>query len=151
MRDAVQDGGSLEAGGEVVVLPRPLPRDNDFRRRNRRSWTLDEKLAIVKEAETSGDPVAVVARRHDMNANHLFTWMDQARRGALGGRRREAEDKSPMDFIDLGVIGGGASGLEPITARAIEIELPSGVRVRFGPRASAEALRQVLTAVKAVL
>jgi transposase-like protein len=122
-----------EGGGEIVALPSPTSRAEDYRRRSRRSWTLVQKLAILNEAETCGDPVAVVARRHDMNANHLFMWMDQARRGVLGARQREAEDKGPMDFIDLGVVGKAVSATEPMTAQAIEIELPSGVRVLFGP------------------
>ena len=141
-----------EGGGEIVALPSPMSRAEDYRRRSRRSWTLGQKLAIVNEAGTCGDPVAVVAGRHDMNANHLFMWMDQARRGVLGARQREAEDKKgPMDFIDLGVVGRAVSAAEPMTAQAIEIELPSGVRARFGPHVRSEVPRQVLAAVKAEL
>jgi len=139
-----------EGGGEIVALPSSTSRAEDFRRRGRRSWTLDQKLAIVREAEESGDPVAVVARRHDMNANHLFAWMDRVRRGTLG-RRQAAGDKGPMDFIDLGVVGRGGAAPEAASEGVIEIELASGVRVRVGPSIGAEALRRVLMTVKAVL
>jgi transposase-like protein len=44
-------------------------------KRARRSWTIDEKRAIVDAATHSGDPVSVVARRHGLNANHLFKWL----------------------------------------------------------------------------
>lgn len=121
MRYLAMDGA---AAGAVTVLA-AAPVREDPRRRSRRSWTIDQKLAIVKEAQACGDPVAVVARRHDMNANHLFTWIQQAQEGALGRRRSQARPRAePMDFIDLGRIGGEAP------PSAIEIELPGGARVR---------------------
>src|SRR4051795_3853590 len=66
----------------------------------RRSWSADEKRRIVEESFRPGASVAVVARRHDLNANLLFTWRrhDQARadlsipdadfRNGLSGRFR---------------------------------------------------------------
>lgn len=133
-------------GGEIVVLP-SAPADHP--RRRRRSWTIEQKLAIVREVSESGDPVAVVARRHDMNANHLFRWIQQVQDEALGVRRTAPTQPQPMDFIDLGMVGGKAP--EPRVAACMEIELPGGVRVRVTPPVEPEALRQVLAAVKAVL
>src|SRR4051794_41958832 len=43
----------------------------------RRSWSADEKRRIVEESLRPGASVAVVARRHDLNANLLFTWRRQ--------------------------------------------------------------------------
>jgi transposase len=45
----------------------------------RRSWSADEKRRIVEESFRPGASVAVVARRHDLNANLLFTWRRQVR------------------------------------------------------------------------
>jgi transposase-like protein len=45
----------------------------------RRSWSADEKRRIVEESLRPGASVAVVARRHDLNANLLFTWRRQVR------------------------------------------------------------------------
>jgi len=42
--------------------------------RRRRSWTRDEKRRIVEESLQEGASIAEVARRHDVNANLLFTW-----------------------------------------------------------------------------
>ena len=42
--------------------------------RRRRSWTRDEKRLIVEESLQDGASIAEVARRHDLNANLLFTW-----------------------------------------------------------------------------
>src|SRR5882757_11446639 len=45
--------------------------------RRRRSWSLDEKRRIVDETLEDGASLAEVARRHDLNANQLFTWRRQ--------------------------------------------------------------------------
>jgi transposase len=42
--------------------------------RKRRSWTRDEKRRIVEESLQEGASIAEVARRHELNANLLFTW-----------------------------------------------------------------------------
>lgn len=143
--------------GELVMLPAPV-RERRAAGRSRRYWTVDQKLAIVREAQESGDPVAVVARRHDMNANHLFMWVDQARRGALGQRTGKPPPRTePMDFIALGVVGARTPEAEPATARApsaggvMEIKLPNGVLIRVCPPVEPDALRQVILAAKEAL
>lgn len=132
-------------GGEIVLLPSPSA---EPARRRRRSWTIEQKLAIVREVSTSGDPVAVVARRHDMNANHLFRWIQQAQEDALVGRRASPVEPARMDFIDLGVVGDRPA---PRGAPAIEIELPGGAKVRVTAPVETEVLIKVLAAVKAAL
>ena len=52
--------------------------------RNRRRWSVQEKLRIVLETLEAGVSVPVVARRHCVNANQLFIWRGQYRRGELG-------------------------------------------------------------------
>ena len=42
-------------------------------RRKRRSWSVEEKRRIVDESLEDGASIAEVARRHDLNANQLFT------------------------------------------------------------------------------
>jgi transposase len=42
--------------------------------RRRRYWTLEEKRRIVEESQKEGASIADVARRHDVNANLVFTW-----------------------------------------------------------------------------
>lgn len=100
---------------ETAALPLPAGGDRKRgRKRVRRSWTVDQKLAIVREVEETGDPVAAVARRHDMNANYLFILMKQAREGRLGGRPNPlSTETSPAAFIDLGVISPGVQDVEP--------------------------------------
>ena len=42
--------------------------------RKRRLWTVGEKRLIVAETRKAGASVSIVARRHDVNANMIFTW-----------------------------------------------------------------------------
>jgi transposase len=48
--------------------------------RRRRSCTAEEKRRLVAESCEPGASVSLVARRHDINANLLFTWRDACRR-----------------------------------------------------------------------
>ncbi len=62
-------------------------------RRKRRSWSVEEKRRIVDESLAAGASIAEVARRHDLNANQLFTW-----------RRRfgfEPQDRDPNDLAPI--------------------------------------------------
>ncbi|MCC3246893.1 transposase [Methylocystis sp. WRRC1] len=43
--------------------------------RRRRYWKKEEKRRIVAESFKDGASVAEVARRYDLNANLLFTWL----------------------------------------------------------------------------
>jgi hypothetical protein len=96
-------------------------------KRTRRSWTMDEKRAIVDATKHSGDPVSVVARRHGMNADHLFNWLRPDRDGTLDRRAVYGEACGPLAFVEAGVIGGEANGHG---APALEIELACGARVK---------------------
>jgi len=146
--------GDIEAvasGGAAVLVSAPLERSEIYRRRSRRSWTIEEKLAIVAEAEASEETVAAVARRHGMNANHLFNWIQRARDGTLDRGRVGDVCDGPMRFIDLGVTDRAAEAAVSEPAELIEIKLTNGVRVRVAATIDGEALRRVLAAVKAAL
>ena len=121
-------------------------------RQSRRQWTIEEKLAIVAAAKTSGDPVSVVARRYGMNANHLFNWLQRDRDGTLDRRALYEADGGPLDFVSLGVVG---EPLEPAPRSrldaVVEIELVGGAKVRVSADVDPSALSGVLRAVKAAL
>lgn len=56
--------------------------------RRRRYWTPKEKRRIVEESQKEGASIADVARRHDVNANLVFTWrrkmsVEQAEQGSM--------------------------------------------------------------------
>ncbi|MTJ81973.1 MAG: transposase [Telmatospirillum sp.] len=52
---------------------------------NPRTWSVDEKLAIVAESYSAMTSISEVARRHQLNRNQPFQWRAQFRRGDLGG------------------------------------------------------------------
>jgi transposase len=134
--------------------------------RPRQRRTEEEKRRIVEETLVAGASVSVVARRHDVNANQLFTWRRQYRRGELGGG---------VALIPVGVIGAEgivssvsdltkpepalppALPLEPPSIAApprqpkmIEIELRSGTRIRIDADVRGSALQQVLKLVRSL-
>lgn len=49
----------------------------------RRRWTAAEKMQMVEESLGAGASVSLVARRHGVNPNQLFTWRRLAAHGAL--------------------------------------------------------------------
>jgi transposase len=109
----------------------------------RRHRTVEEKVRIVEESLHPGASGAEVARRHDINANLLFTWRRQHEQGLLGRRtRRVAKDAAKLVPVKV------REGISPVTG-SIEIELERGVRVRVlgeaAPR-QIEAVLRVLTA-----
>ena len=108
----------------------------------RRRWSVEDKLRIVAETEAPGAMVREVARRHDLNANLLYTW------------RRMAEGRPPRP-------AGGAQ-LVPVTlaeptpapapvraaGAAIEITLRGGVRLKVGERVTPARLAEVLAILR---
>jgi len=59
--------------------------------RRRRRWSDEDKARIAAECDVPGSSVSLVARRHDLNANLLFSWRREFRR-----RRRGAGE---VDFV----------------------------------------------------
>lgn len=76
----------------------------------RRRWPAEAKAAIVEESYASDDPVSVVARRHGLIPQQLFTWRRQAREG-IGGR--EAAEMSFAEVI------AGIQHLRPPTGKVL--------------------------------
>lgn len=52
--------------------------------RQRRWWSDEDKARIVAECDRPGASVSLVARRHDLNTNMLFTWRRQLRERQRG-------------------------------------------------------------------
>jgi transposase len=131
-------------------------------RRGYRQWTKAQKRQIVAETLVSGASVSVVARRHDINANQLFEWRRQCRRGEMGGEAA---------LVPVGVIGEGGivSALSDLTKpnpapypespsaappakqpKMIEVYLRSGTRIRIDADVRGAALQQILKLVRSL-
>jgi transposase len=106
--------------------------------RTRKRRSIQEKLQIVRETLQSEASVAVIARRHGVNANQVFTWRQQYQRGQLKGssgtRAREAL-VLPVQIAELPPVrtSGSGAGTDrvPHASPRIEIELASGPRVKI--------------------
>ena len=121
-----------------------VARDAEIRRRRR--WSVQEKVRIVLETLEAGVSVPVVARRHCVNANQLFIWRSQYRRGELGANdgsdravkllpvRVEAPVVAPQRVAASDESGAGTSG-------CMEIEISGGRHVKIWGRVDAKALR----------
>jgi transposase len=129
----------------------------------RRMRTNDEKRRIVEEALVPGASVAAVARRHGLNANLLFGWRRLHKQGLLERSREPAVPMLPVQVTTPTLAADRRSTrvarssaqprrrptTAPRSSGHIEIELPSGARVRIHGRVEPRALAEVLTALAA--
>ena len=115
-------------------------------KRRHKVWPEALKREIVAACLVPGASVSMVARQYDVNTNQVFTW-----------RRlyAEASDAAVLQLLPVVVTPEQPAALPPASpappapsADVIEIELPSGYRVRIGSTIKAAALRVVLDALE---
>jgi transposase len=106
---------------------------------------LAEKLKIVEETYEAGTSVSIVARRHDVNANQLFSWRRQYKKGELTERKGGVPA-----LIPVGIIGAPGLGTAAGEAKRIEIELASGIKVRIDGTVQSPVLESVLKMVRSL-
>jgi len=133
------------------------------RSERRRMWSDRDKLAIVRETLAPGAVAQAVAERHGIGTGLLYTWRRQMLVAAMTGFA--AVEIRPEAAAVLQVADGTAapspaaaqpevlSATEAATPSAmpavIEVELPTGVRLRVGSDVDGPALRRVLAALAA--
>ncbi len=67
----------------------------------RRRWSASEKIRMVEETYEPGSTVSLVARRHGVAPNQLFTWRRLAAQGALTAAGAEEEVVPASDYRAL--------------------------------------------------
>lgn len=122
--------------------------------RRRKQWSVQEKLQIVRETLQSEGSVPVIARRHGVNANQVFTWRRAYRRGKLleGGVETARDRKAPALLpvqIDVPMKAApqearAASASPASQPQRVEIEFQSGTRLRIWGGLSTERLQAIL-------
>jgi len=115
-------------------------------KRRHKVWPEALKREIVAACAVPGASVSMVARQYDVNTNQVFTW-----RKLYGG----VADAAAPQLLPVVVTPEQPAVQPPLsppppapTADVIEIELPSGYRVRIGSNIKAAALRVVLDALE---
>jgi transposase len=115
--------------------------DTTDARRRRRTWTDALKREIVAASFEPGASASVVARRYDVNTNQLFIWRRQYRDGLLVPTGASGPALLPVTITSE---QSGEKAAAPPDVGRIEIELPSGYRIRVDAAIDAKALRRVL-------
>ena len=114
------------------------------RRSNRRSFSDEQKLAIVMESEAPGVSVAAVCRRHDISTSMVFRWRIQFGFGAEQPARLVPVAVAGTEKTSGAGVNGGAlvlQGLLPVPDGMTAVDLSDGRRV-FAPEGTdPEAVR----------
>jgi transposase len=110
--------------------------------RRRRSWSLDEKRRIVDESLEDGASLAEVARRHDLNANQLFSWRRQ-----FGIEPAEPKELVPILPVTIALETAAAEETDSGSSGQIEIVLADGDRILVWSDVETAALTRVLKAL----
>ena len=128
---------------------------------SRRRWTAEQKAALLAEVEAEGGRVAAVARRHGLSESLLYNWRAAWKAAA------SVSPPEPMQFMPVGIIDRPSEGRPALLVApehpsgtneqhadrvgAIEIELPTGIRVRVDGLVNEKALSRVFRALKGVV
>jgi transposase len=114
----------------------------------RRSWSAEDKAAIVAESYLDGGTVCAVARRHGLTPQQLFTWRRQA--------RGTAAPEPPTLFVpavvdtpppEPSVSSPSRRSRRRTKPDGIELAI-GGVEVRVGADATPRAIAAVIHALK---
>ena len=111
-------------------------------RRQRRSWSLDEKRLIVDKSLEDGASIAEVARRHDLNTNQLFTWRRQF------GVEPTAPEETPTILPVTITPDATAEYSAPGSTGQMEIVLAEGDRIIVWADVETAALSRVVKALR---
>ena len=111
----------------------------------RRRWPEALKRQLVAETLEPGASVSVVARRHDLNANQLFSW----RRQFVGAVRGPEVGLLPVEIGPEPAVSAAPRGSTAAKSLegSIEIALSGGVRVTIKGAVDPAAVTAAVAAV----
>jgi len=64
-------------------------------RKVRRQFTVEQRIALLDEADQPGQSIAIVARKHGVSPSVMFRWRQLREQGALTGLKAN-EDLVPV-------------------------------------------------------
>lgn len=117
--------------------------------RRRQFRSVEQKRQMVQETLAPGASVAIIARRHGVNANQLFSWRRQYRRGVLELVNAPVSAESALVPITVAPIEApheerSNAASESHNGGRIDIEFSAGRRVSVWGRADLETLCAIL-------
>jgi transposase len=128
-----------EVHGEVLTGPE-----------RRRRWSLEEKLRILAQSVAPGSSASLVCRLHGISSGQLYTWRRRFRTGELTGFA-PVRLAPPVEQLALATAPVDPVPTPPELDRRvdgiIEVELPTGVKLRLTGAVDEAALRRVLSAL----
>jgi transposase len=107
--------------------------------------TREEKRRIVEATFVPGASIARVAREHGVNANQVFQWRHEYRKGALGIHQQAQSKLLPVTVTaepNSVTLSGMAAAVGP--SGSIHIELPGRAVISVEAGADPELVRAVL-------
>ena len=124
----------------------------------RRAWTVEQKLAMLRDAFGPGGSVREAMERHEVTSGLLYTWRRNAMAGLLVDRPAKVvagpTEPAPPPFAEVVVADPvGSPSVAPLPVLSVQtsepagriaIDLPSGVRLSVDASVDAEALGRVL-------
>ena len=125
----------------------------------RRSWSKQQKAAIVAEVDVDGATLSEVARRHGIHVSLLFRWR-KALGSVLGLAPSETDAAHasgsaplPLRFVPVALPLPSASlppapSSAPAKPSTIEVVLDGGRTVRVGADVDAAALVRIIEALE---
>lgn len=108
----------------------------------RRRWTVEQKLAILRDAFGPDGSVRSACERHEVGSGQLYTWRRLAMSGELTGTKRTALPAFAEVEVSEPLLPAVASPMQ--ACGQIGIELPSGVKLTVDTTVDADALARVI-------
>jgi len=106
----------------------------------RRQWPEALKRQIVAETLQAGASVSIIARRHDVNTNQVFTWRRQ-----LLPKSSRAVPEGKLVPVEIAPERGRERRSQARRGSGVvEIEFSGGARVSIRGEVAPETLRQVI-------
>ena len=113
----------------------------------RRRWSMEEKLRILAQSVAAGSSPALTCKLHGISSGQLYTWRKQFRRGELTGFMPVSVAHETPALAALDPVLASPAVVPAAAASFIEVELPTGVKLRVPGDADEAVLRRILSAL----
>jgi transposase len=116
----------------------------------RRRWSTEEKLRILAQSVAPGSSPTLTCKLHGISSGQLYTWRKQFRRGELTGFVPVSMVPEPTALPAPNLPPDppkAEPAPDPAASSLIEVELPTGVKLRVPGDVGEAALRRILAAL----